>query len=164
MFPSAIRAQRSVKMGGNPDNRFGHAMLSLRRSRELYDWYLEHGTKAGITPCVIDADDLMKDPAAVRRLCLQTGLDPETVQYEWEERKVDDPLIARFLSTLNASTGILPGLTAEGLDIEAEKKKWVDEFGKEAGEALARRVDESMADYEYLWERRTTSGGKVGAK
>ena len=164
MYPSAIRAQRSVKMGGNPDTRFGHMMLSLCRSRELYDWYLEHGIKVGITPRVIDADDIMKDPAAVRKLCLQTGLDPEAVQYEWEERKVEDPLISRFLSTINASKGILPGLTAEGLDIEAEKKKWVDEFGKEAGEALARKVDESMADYEYLRERRTTGGAKVGAK
>ena len=43
-------------------------------------------------------------------MCLQTGLDPEAVLYEWEEKKIEDnPLMARFLSTINASKGIKKG-------------------------------------------------------
>ncbi|KAI1571350.1 hypothetical protein PtrEW13061_011385 [Pyrenophora tritici-repentis] len=155
MYPSAIRAQRAINLGGDPASNFGRFTLSLQRQRKLYDWYLEHGAAVGIVPRVIDADDVMKSPEAVRKLCRQTGLDPDAVAYEWETRVVEDFRISRFLSTINNSRGILPGFAAEGLDMEEEKEKWRKEFGeKDAGE-IAKRVDESMGDYLYLWERRT---------
>ncbi|RMZ71248.1 P-loop containing nucleoside triphosphate hydrolase [Pyrenophora seminiperda CCB06] len=168
MFPSAIRAQRGINIGGHcgvPDTLFGKVTLSLRRSRELYDWYLTHGPPVGIHPRIIDADDVMRDPSAVRKLCLQTGLDPDAVQYEWEAKAQDaHPAKARFLSTISASRGILPGFTASEVDVEREKEKWVVEFGEVDGKGLADKVDAAMGDYEYLWERRTTGGGgEVGA-
>jgi hypothetical protein len=58
-------------------------VLTLKHSRALYDWYCKHGSKFGITPRVIDADDIMNNPAAVRQLCEQTGLSADDVQYEW---------------------------------------------------------------------------------
>lgn len=156
MFPSAIRAEQAIGIGGDPNTTFGRTMMSLRHTRALYDWYVAYGAEAGITPRIIDADDLMKDREAVARLCRQTGLDPEAVVYEWEEKTVDDPYVKRFLSTINSSRGILPGLTADRIDVEVEKGKWVVEFGEVVGEGLARRVDETMGDYVYLWGKRTT--------
>ncbi|CAA9959799.1 hypothetical protein PTMSG1_03207 [Pyrenophora teres f. maculata] len=161
MYPSAIRAQRAINMGGDPSSHFDY-FLTLRRSRELYDWYIEHGPSVGITPRVIDADDIMKDPEAVRKLCRQTGLDPKAVAYEWEEKVVESPVMARFLSTISKSRGILPGLAAQGLDMENQKERWREEFGEADAKALWKKVEESMGDYLYLWEKRTRGGGMKG--
>jgi hypothetical protein len=76
-----------------------------------------------------------------------------------EERKVEDPLMARFLSTINASKGIKPGLGAKGKTLEAEKKKWVEEWGEEDAEDMARFVSDALPDYEYLHSRRTVGEG-----
>ncbi|KAB2099837.1 hypothetical protein AG0111_0g11859 [Alternaria gaisen] len=159
MFPSMLRAQRDWKPDARPRSLYCRATLTLKHSRALYDWYAKHGDKAGITPRVIDADDIMNNPAAVRQLCEQTGLSADDVQYEWEERKVEDPLMARFLSTINASKGIKPGLGAKGKTLEAEKKKWVEEWGEEDAEDMARFVSDALPDYEYLHSRRTVGEG-----
>jgi hypothetical protein len=160
MFPSMLRAQRDGlnkdgQPGARPRDYFASTTFTLRYTRELYDWY---AAQSGPTPRIIDADDIMNDRDAVRKLCIQTGLDPNAVQYEWEERTVDDPLMARFLSTISASKGILPGLGAKGLDLEVEKEKWEKEFGGEDSKDLASFVRDAMADYEYLVARRTTGG------
>jgi hypothetical protein len=161
MFPSMVRAERdAMKRDGQPAIRprdhIISACLKLRYTRELYDWYSSQHN--GPTPRIIDADDIMNDRDAVRKLCMQTGMDPDAVQYEWEQRTCDDPLVARFLSTINASKGILPGLAAKGLDLQREKETWVKEFGEEDGEDLAQFVRDAMPDYEFLVARRTRSG------
>jgi hypothetical protein len=165
MFPSMFRAQRdALRKPDVPTPRvndyFVSTMLTLRFTRELYEWYCSQ--PSGPVPRIIDADDIMNDRDAVRKLCVQTGLDPDAVQYEWEERTVEDPLQKRFLSTIYASKGILPGLAAKGKDLEKEKEKWKGEFGEEDGEALARFVGRAIGDYEYLVARRTR-GGKESA-
>jgi hypothetical protein len=161
MFPSMVRAERdAMKRDGQPAIRPRDHIIStclrLRYTRELYDWYSSQHDAP--TPRIIDADDIMNDRDAVRKLCMQTGMNPDAVQYEWEQRTCDDPLVARFLSTINASKGILPGLAAKGLDLEREKEKWVKEFGEEDGEDLAQSVRDAMPDYEFLVARRTRSG------
>ena len=126
--------------------------LSLRYSRELYDWYAaqEGAAKA----LIIDADDIIGSRATVRRLCLETGLDPDAVKYEWETTVEENPVKAKFKARLNGSTGILPGLSAEGLSVECEEGKWREEFGEEDGEVLVGLVRAALPDYEYLWSRR----------
>lgn len=57
-------------------------------------------------------------------------------------------------STIDASTGIIAGKDAVGLDIDAEKSKWITEFGHDEGEMLAKKAQAAMADYEYLWKYR----------
>jgi hypothetical protein len=111
---------------------------------------------------VLDADDIINDRAAVRHVCLMTGLDPDAVLYEWEEREEPDPRKAAFLSTINASKGIIPSLAAKGVDFETEKEKWKAEFGEEDGEDLAKAVLASMADYKYLLSKRTYISSKRG--
>jgi hypothetical protein len=63
--------------------------------------------------------------------------------------------MARFLSTINASKGIKPGLGAKGKTLEVEKKKWVEEWAED----MARFVSEALPDYEYLHSRRTVGEG-----
>jgi hypothetical protein len=156
MFPSMLRAQIKVAGHARPRELRVTATLTLRHSRDLFDWYLKHGGE--VKPKVIDADDIINDRAAVRQLCIETGMDPDAVQYEWEIREEKDPHKAIFLSTINASTGIIPGLASRGLEIETEKVKWKAEFGDEDGEDLAKFVHDAMPDYNYLLSQRTFSG------
>ncbi|KAL6708417.1 hypothetical protein ACN47E_002680 [Coniothyrium glycines] len=156
MFPSMLRAQSKALGPSRPRDLINTATMTLRQSRELFDWYDTRGTD--VRPKVIDADDIMNDKEAVRKLCIETGLDPDAIQYEWEAREEKDPLKAAFLSTLYASKGILPGFSARGLDMDVEKSKWKAEFGEEDGDDLAILVMKAMPDYNYLWSRRTCSG------
>lgn len=151
MFPSFLRSQIKMKTSERLDRRVT-AMSSLRFSRQLYEWYLNQGEDT--KPKVIDADDIMTNKAAVRQLCLETGLDPDSVQYEWSTRDEPDPLKKIMTDKIIASTGILPGLEAQGLDFETEKAKWKAEFGDEDGETMAKLVQDAMPDYEYLHSRR----------
>ncbi|KAH8708473.1 hypothetical protein GQ44DRAFT_743150 [Phaeosphaeriaceae sp. PMI808] len=155
MFPSMVRASNNTMEDTNLADPGFMFMLTLRYSRALYDWYSEHTGKR--KPRVIDADDVMNDPETVRQLCIETGLDPDAVQYEWEERHEPDPVKAVFLSTIYSSKGIVKGRDARNLDIEAEKVKWKAEFGDDTAEVLAQFVYDAMPDYEYLRSRRTRS-------
>lgn len=132
--------------------------MQLKHSRALYDWYCVNAGE--MQPKVIDADDIMNDPAAVRQLCIETGLDPDAIQYKWEVRHMDHPIHSRMLSTIYASTGIIKGLDARSLDIEAEKVKWKAEWGEEESEGMAKLVYNAMPDYEYLLSRRVRSASK----
>lgn len=152
MFPSFLRTeQKSLPNSSIRDPMFA-AFLTLRPSRALFEWYANH--PAAFSPKVIDADDIMKDKEAVRQLCLDIDFDPDAVQYEWETRQEDDPMKAPFVSTIYSSKGIKPGLEARCLDIEAEKVKWIAEFGEQDGEIMAKYVYDAMPDYEYLLEQR----------
>jgi hypothetical protein len=155
MFPSMLRAQSRTMDDSTTRNPRVFCSMTLSHSRALYDWYLENGDKQ--RPRVIDADDIMNDPAAVRQLCIETGLDPDAVQYEWEEQHEENPLKASFLSTINGSKGIIKGLDSRNLDIEAEKIKWETEFGEETAGDLAKFVYDAMPDYKYLLGQRTRS-------
>lgn len=155
MFPSMLRAQSQTMPETNTNLLRVSFSMTLRPTRALYDWYRQHGGE--LIPRVIDADDIMNDRAAVRQLCIETGLDPEAVQYEWEERHEDNPLLASFLSTIYASKGIVPGLTSAGLSVDDEKTKWQAEFGDDIADGLAKLVNDAMPDYNYLLSRRTRS-------
>lgn len=153
MFPSMVRAQNKAMGPIRPRQLRLAATLTLCYSRELFDWYDQQ--ENAMRPQVVDADDIINDRAAVREICLATGLDPDAVLYEWETREATDPLKATFLSTIFASKGIIPSLAARGLDFETEKEKWKAEFGEEDGEDLAKFVIDAMPDYNYLLSRRT---------
>lgn len=156
MFPSLVRTYGKVM----PDTTHPSmprlvAILTLRYSRGLFDWYLQH--PAAPVPKVIDADDIMRDREAVRQLCREIDFDPEAVRYEWDTREETDPIDIAFFSTVAASTGIRPGFEARGVDVEAEKPKWVEEFGEVDGKDLAKAVEAAMPDYEYLLSHRVRS-------
>jgi hypothetical protein len=63
--------------------------------------------------------------------------------------------LARFKSTINASKGIIKGMDARSLDIEAERMKWTAEWGEKEAGNLERYVKDAMSDYNYLLSHRT---------
>jgi hypothetical protein len=149
MFPSLIRAYgKALRNTSHPSTPRLAAILTLRYTRSLFDWYLQH--PAAASPKVIDADDIMQDREAVRQLCREIEFDPDAVRYEWETREETDPIDAVFFSTVAASTGVESGFEARGRDFGAEKVKWVQEFGEQDAADLARAVEAAMPDYEYL--------------
>jgi len=160
MFPSMLRAQKDSFPDTKPRTLYTCTTYTLKYTRALYTWYASQSSTSGIIPRIIDADDIMNNAPAVRELCLQTGLDPDSVQYSWEEKKIEDnPLMARFLSTINASKGIKKGYEAKGLTLESERKKWAEEWNEEFARDLEDFVSRAMDDYEFLWERRVTGAG-----
>jgi hypothetical protein len=153
MLPSYLRASKLIRPDVHPSDPRSAIHMTLRYTRELYDWYLENAID-GRESRVIDADDVMTNPAAVRQLCTETGLDPDALQYEWEEVVDNRPKWKVFTARINASKGIIEGLDARSLDVEMEMKKWVNEWGEDEAESLARYVEGAMGDYEYLKGKR----------
>lgn len=154
MFPSMARAERDTGAASGPMDPRVHVFCGLQFSRDLYQWYLDQPNAP--TPLIISADDIMNKPEVVRKLCVDSGLDPDALQYEWETREAPPGAeqIKRFASTIYASKGILPGYTSDNIDMEKKKAGWREEFGEEAGDFLAEKVQGAMPDYEWLMERR----------
>jgi hypothetical protein len=70
MFPSLVRAQAKVLPNSRPSVPRLVVTLTLRGSRALFDWCLNH--PAALSPKVIDADDIMKDREAARSTLILT--------------------------------------------------------------------------------------------
>jgi hypothetical protein len=142
--------------------------MTLRWSRRLYDLAAKiarganDAAKASETatwPIVLDADDVMANPAVVQKYAALMGMDPTKVQSTWspvteEEREKMTKRAQRMLSTLNASNGIMADKSSANIDVAAETEKWRKEFGDEGAEKLETWVRAAMPDYEYLRERR----------
>jgi hypothetical protein len=95
-------------------------------------------------PKVIDAHDIMTTPSTLRQLCVESGLDPDALQYEGEEFHDDRPKWKMFTARMNASTGNIKGLDARNLNIEAGKVKWIAEWVTDEGERLAKFVEDTI--------------------
>lgn len=74
MVPSFYRAQNDCKI--DLDSAHFRCFMELQWTWQLYDWYCIQG----ITPIVVDGDDVMKQPAVVRKLCEMCGMDPDKVR------------------------------------------------------------------------------------
>jgi len=141
-----LRTREKAGVPTHPTSKMSKAQMTLRPTRELYEWYLNH--EGALSPKVIDADDIMNSPEVVHQLCLETGLDPDAVIYEWETFEPQDRLKKAFLATLGSSRGVLPGFDSKHLDMEKERAKWVADWGEEYARDLKMMIDDSMEDYE----------------
>ena len=137
--------------------------------RSLYDYYTDVHIKENLPedehsdnksspvhlrwPIIIDADDYMEHPEMVERLAVTMGLDLSKLQYSWTAEDSGKPA-GHMLKTLMGSTGIESDKLSRGLTIEGEMSKWVEEFGEEQAEILAKRVRDALPDYKYLVSRR----------
>ncbi|KNG80235.1 hypothetical protein ANOM_011376 [Aspergillus nomiae NRRL 13137] len=162
-FPSLYRALLELEGTGNPceDEQLGEHCMTMHWTRNLYDWYVWQGNRAG-WPIVLDADDIMTDPGLVSEYCQLLGMDPSLLNSSWtpvskQQLSHMDTFTKRYLSTLLASGGIVADKIAGHIDIELEAKKWCSEFGERAGKRLERLVREAMPDYEFLKARRFTA-------
>lgn len=179
-WPSMYRAMKKIAAEGfmDEDGVKGSSLtnMSMRWTRMLYDWCLEQ-PDVPTPPPVVDAHDLIHSPEIVLKLCDQTGLDKECLQFEWngndhkksqnwaspdevanaEELAMHRRAATVMLSTLEASHGIVKDKAPEIIDIAAEVTKWKAEFGEEIAGLIEKAVWDSMPDYEYLKARRLTA-------
>lgn len=129
----------------------------------MYDWYLEYFTKAQPTntvwPIVLDADDVMTNPALVRHYATVIGMDPTKLKFAWDPFRPEaislrEELISKLTVTINASKGVIESKAALGLDLDVKAQEWKEEFGDKEGLRLERLVREAMPDYEFMLSRK----------
>jgi hypothetical protein len=142
------------------------ANMSMAWTRRMVDWAAarhQADPDSYPPPLIMDAHDVIHNPASVLRFCEMAGLDKDAVQFEWgaETRSVvqswgtqDEKAARIMLATLEASRGVVKEKAPATVDIEAEAVKWREEFGEEAAALVERAVWGAMGDYEYLRERR----------
>jgi hypothetical protein len=168
-FPSfyraCARADGEEFMKTIPGRRSCQMVMTMRWTRKLHDFYFEHFKKSNIQaediktnaiwPIVLDADDIMTEPAVLVKLCNIIGLDSDRLRYEWEPAEQVRPLWAQaFRTTLDSSTTINTKKTAGDIDINEEGRKWRDEFGEEDAQMIEKYVRAAMSDYEFLKSKR----------
>jgi hypothetical protein len=145
-------------------------IMTLHWTRTLYDWYTHHlrksesGSYGDVNwPLVLDADDIMTEPEVIVRFCDIVGMDPTKLQFTWTPASKEEldqfhsDVVRRMLSTLLASAGIIREKTSANLDIDAEAKKWKEEFGECEGEKIEKWVRAAMPDYEFMKAKRLRS-------
>ncbi|KAJ5461896.1 uncharacterized protein N7458_003448 [Penicillium daleae] len=178
-WPSMYRAFTKISEAGFMDEDGVKGTISTNMSfhwtRRLYDWCLEQ-PDIPTPPPVVDAHDLIHSPEVVLKLCDQTGLDKECLQFKWasnnngkadnwtapgevanaEELAMHRRTVNIMHGTIEASTGIVKDKAPETIDITAEVAKWKAEFGEEVAGIIEKAVWDSMPDYEYLKDRRLT--------
>ncbi|PGH26458.1 hypothetical protein AJ80_01771 [Polytolypa hystricis UAMH7299] len=171
-YPSLYRAVRDMaeKEGAavaHPDTLT--ADMTLHWSRSLYEFYIDHlqkypdGTSSAQLdaefPIILDADDVIAQPAVVLKFAKMVGLDTSKLKFSWdptssetlEHMRAD---MKRMLSTLHASSGVVKDKLSTSIDIDEEAKKWQTEFGDDMAMNLEKWVRAAMPDYEYLKARR----------
>ncbi|KAL2115897.1 hypothetical protein VTJ04DRAFT_10152 [Mycothermus thermophilus] len=136
--------------------------MTYKWTRIMFDFAVSKAREdeAFPEPVIIDAQEIVNDPGAVRKYCVAAGLDPDVVRFEWEaedvkgkkfdDRAGDAQTHRIFLGTLLESKGLIKAKAPPKVDVEVEKVKWRDEFGEEVAMMLEGRVREAMEDYEYL--------------
>ena len=181
-WPSLYRAMQKISQAGYMDEDgikgMGMANMSMSWTRQLFDWAMEQPDVPS-QPLVIDANDVIHNPAVVVRFCELAGLDTGSMQFEWggngvvekksetwsadrasvgdaAEIKRQRSAAAIMLSTLEGSTGIVKDKAPAGVDVDVEVAKWKVEFGDEVAAVLEKATRDAMDDYEYLKERRIT--------
>ncbi|KAF2729298.1 hypothetical protein EJ04DRAFT_396098, partial [Polyplosphaeria fusca] len=145
--------------------------VSFHWQRQLLEFYLtqlspseRRTVEPDVTfPVVLDADDIQAPnaPKLMRLYTSAVGLDPAAVKFEWSAAKQEEVeemnhFEKRLLDTISASTGIVPGKTAQGIVIEDEKAKWREEFGELVGGKLGVWVEDAIEDYEWMRKWRLT--------
>lgn len=169
MYPSHYRALRDLNKLDDFVLRLSDTMIWARK---LYNFY-EHNMPSalreykGVTwPVVIEADDVILRPQVVHRFAALSGLDEQKLRFEWEPLPWDivqsqNHVMNRMFSTIQASTGVIKGKTADGLDIEKEIFKWTAEFGPDAARKIESFVRAAMPDYEFMKSRRLRTSPSV---
>lgn len=170
-FPSFFRASRDIRSGKHPEEEWMRMTMTMRWNRSVYEWYAQkcqakaQSQNGGAHhdnvqwPVVVEADDILSDPRVVLRFSEILGLDSSKLRFSWDQAN-EEKLSSipehgqRMLSSLLSSTGIDKSKSAENLSIDAEAKKWCEEFGEEQAAKVGKLVRAAMPDYEFLKSKR----------
>ncbi|KAL8706475.1 MAG: hypothetical protein Q9225_007947 [Loekoesia sp. 1 TL-2023] len=141
--------------------------LGYRELRILFDYLYPPASRSSKVvasddePLLIDADDLLADPAAViHSLCTRLSLPYFPSMLSWPSQDDHDYALSLFQKyagyhqdALN-STGLRPKPVSQigqrPQSIEEENKDWELKYGNEAANMIREVVDMCQDDYEYL--------------
>lgn len=135
---------------------------TLAYTRSLYEFFSQH-TPTPHAPILLAASDIINPttgPALLNHYCALVGLDATKLTYTWPAATSADlekmPEVAVMMTkSLQASQGVLSEKGGdEKVDVDVEVAKWKEEFGEEEAQVLEGWCRESLADWEWLWERR----------
>lgn len=161
MVPSFYRAERDIFSLAIDDEELA-IYLTFRWLRVVFDAYTNHRLRNpdAVAPTVVDAEDTVhRTEKLAAKLCKMWGIEEEGVQFRWkpvpEEERPRDKILRGFFTSLNNSDGIIRNAGTVGgygqcIDVDAEQRKWSEEFGNDVAAKLRRFVDLTMPDYEYL--------------
>lgn len=166
VFESWYRAETRVESIDIRDSAWD-CFQTFRYSRKLFDWFVHHTTDSNdqktpdaesVYPIVIDANEIIETNSAIVKLCNLLKMDPRSVCYSWKPSQppTHADLSLRHLSFMGsfwASDSIDKTKSSKGLDIGVKEAQWRDEFGVTVADALVTKVNDAMADYNYLREK-----------
>lgn len=166
VFPSYYRACLDLPQFKSTDSQFD-LFMTFPWQRRLHDWYLSQSASLNLAndkdvswPIVLDADDIIADPAVVVRYCDIIGINAEKLKFEWapvtadERAKIGNPAVERLLSCILASSGIQKDKVATNINIVAEAVKWKKEFGDIVGGKMEKWIENVMPEYEFMKARK----------
>jgi hypothetical protein len=127
---------------------------SLQWQRLLYDFFVSHG----ITPLVVDGDDLMTSPQYARSLCQKLDLDPALAYLWWpsaseEEKSALHPMFLASQRNLIESEGPRSARAAKNTDFDKEEQQWEEEFGEDLV-MVKEMIDLAVPHYEWFQDKR----------
>ncbi|KMU72141.1 hypothetical protein CISG_00450 [Coccidioides immitis RMSCC 3703] len=112
----------------------------------------------GVEICVVDADDLLDNPAGViERFCISVGEEFTPDMLNWESK--EDQATAKeafekwpgFHEDAMHSTSLKPRLHKKKLKTEEEFDcEWRDKYGEKGAKIIRSAVNRSMSDYLYM--------------
>ncbi|KAL8675501.1 MAG: hypothetical protein Q9168_000013 [Polycauliona sp. 1 TL-2023] len=99
-----------------------------------------NGESRGVEVCVIDADDLLDNPAGlVEAFCKSTGIDYTPGMLDWSteaDQQQAEEAFRKWKKKIKS--------------IEAENAEWTERFGEKGAKVIRETVDKNVEDYEYL--------------
>ncbi|KAL8984712.1 MAG: hypothetical protein Q9205_001401 [Flavoplaca limonia] len=114
-----------------------------------------NGVTRGVEVCVIDADDLLDNPAGiVEAFCKSTGLNftPDMLNWSTEADQQQAEEAFRkwpgFHDDAMNSSDLKPRQHVKS--VEDENSEWAEKFGDEGARIIRQAVDANIEDYEYL--------------
>ncbi|KAL8842207.1 MAG: hypothetical protein Q9170_000613 [Blastenia crenularia] len=115
-----------------------------------------NGFVQGVEVCVVDADDLLDNPAGIiEAFCNSVGIDYHPSMLKWDteaEQKQAQVAFAKwpgFHEDVLNSTGLKPR-EHKAKSVEDENKEWREKYGEKGAKIIRETVAASMEDYEYL--------------
>ncbi|CAO1599478.1 hypothetical protein XANCAGTX0491_003201 [Xanthoria calcicola] len=117
-----------------------------------------NGFTRGVEVCVIDADDLLDNPAGiVEAFCKSTGIDFTPDMLEWsteaDQQQAEEAFSKwpGFHDDAMNSCDLKPRQHKKKFkSIEHEDTEWIEKYGEGGAKIIRQTVDANIADYEYL--------------
>ncbi|KAL8824829.1 MAG: hypothetical protein Q9191_004796 [Dirinaria sp. TL-2023a] len=127
-------------------------------ARATNDNVVPHKNESRVDICVVDADDLLDNPAGVMEVfCQSVGLEYDEKMLVWdseEDHKRAKEAFEKwkgFHEDAIESSGLKPRLHGKTIkSVEDEDREWTEKYGEEGAKVIRATVNASIEDYEYL--------------